>query len=153
MQAKGLGIENIESVHATVHALVPEPTAQLTPQTELEPRFSIFHGGGEGLVYRKCTPTQYEDRVVLDPAVISARDKIDAEDNKKLRAEEADTVVSFRDGTELKKHVKKAVGSPKARLTDQQLTAKFEEQCRPVLGKGTRATSEACWHVAGAKMW
>ena len=88
---------------------------------------------------------------MLNPAVINVRDKIEATDSAIVRPEEADFLVRFGDGTELKKHIENAVGSLKAPTTDEQLTAKFEKQCRHVLGKRMRAASDACWRVAEAR--
>lgn len=148
MNAAGLQPAEIESVHARVHPLVLELTGKRTPKDGLQGKFSVFHGGACGLLFGKATPSQYEDSVVQDETVIAIRDRIDAEIDTGLNADEAIVVVTMKDGKKLEKHVVHAVGSLEVPLDDKRLEEKFVDQCKAVLGpEGVKVASDALWKL------
>lgn len=151
MQAKGKKIEDIVSVFEAVHPLVIELTSKRTPSDGLQGKFSVFHGSAVGLLYGKAGPQQYADDVVTDPAVIEVRDKVDAEADEKLAADETKVTITFKDKTTLTKHVSHAIGSTEVPMSDSQLEEKFVDQCRPVLGDRSQAVSDQCWKIGDAK--
>jgi len=53
----------------------------------------------------------------------------------------------FEDGSKIEKHIAHAIGSTEVPMTEEQLTAKFVDQCRPVLGDRTQQVSDALWKV------
>jgi aconitate decarboxylase len=141
-------VDQIDKVHVMVHPLVLELTGKRTPQDGLQAKFSVYHGGACGLIFGKATPSQYDDAVVRDQEVIAVRDRIVAEVDSSLSADEAIAVVTLKDGTRLEKHVIHAVGSLEVPLDDKRLEDKFYDQCVGVLGaEDTKAASDALWSL------
>ncbi|KAE9374902.1 mmge/prpd family protein-like protein [Stipitochalara longipes BDJ] len=142
-----LKVEDIKEVKAKVHPLVLELTGKRRPKDGLEGKFSVFHGGAIGLIFGKGTPSQYEDEVVRDPAVMEVRDKIDCEADTTIAADETKIVLTMENGKVFEKHVKHAVGSIEVPMSDQMLQQKFEDQCTSVLGDEVKSASTKCWNV------
>jgi 2-methylcitrate dehydratase PrpD len=151
MSEKGADVRNIKSVYAKVHPLVLELTGKRKPRDGLEGKFSVFHGAAVGLIFGKGTPSQYEDGVVQDPNVIGIRDKVDAEADPSLGADEAILTVTMTDGTIFEKHVEHAVGSLEVPMDDNMLQTKFEDQCVGVLGEKVKVASDFCWQIEDLK--
>jgi len=147
MQQEGLNIQHIEAVRARVHPLVLELTGKKEPRDGLEGKFSVYHGAAIGLLYGKGTPSQYEDSVVLDKKVIEIREKVVADADEGLRADEAIVVVEMEGERRLASHVEHAVGSLEVPMSDDMLREKFEDQCKTVLGEGVKKASETCWGI------
>ena len=147
MKKQGLNVKNLKSVFAKVHPLVLELTGKRRPRDGLEGKFSVFHGAAIGLIYGKGTPSEYEDHVVQDLAVIAVRDKVDAEADKTLGADETKIILTMEDGKVLEKHVKHAVGSLEVPMNDQMLQQKFADQCFAVLGDRVKSASDALWNI------
>lgn len=147
MRRDDLDVKKIKSVFAKVHPLVLELTGKRKPKDGLEGKFSVFHGAAIGLIYGKGTPSEYEDKVVQDPAVIAIRDKVDAEADSSLGADEAKITLTMEDGKVLEKHVKHAVGSLEVPMDDKMLQQKFEDQCVAVLGDRVKLASDALWNM------
>lgn len=147
MMAQGLTVQDIKSIHAKVHPLVLELTGKRTPIDGLEGKFSVFHGGAIGLIYGKATPSQYEDQVVQNPSVIEVRDKVDAEADSSLGADETKILVTMQHGKTLERHVHHAVGSVEVPMDDVMLRQKFVDQCIGVLGDKAVAVSDTCWNI------
>lgn len=147
MRREGLEIEHIESVHAKVHPLVLELTGKKEPKDGLQGKFSVYHGGACGLIFGKATPGQYDDTVVQDPKVIAVRDRIHAEVDERLAADETKIVVTMKGGRCLEKHVEHAVGSMETPLDQTRLQDKFLDQCQQVLGGEVEAASKALWAI------
>jgi aconitate decarboxylase len=145
---KALDVGNIESVSLSVHPLVLELTGKKKPMDGLEGKFSVFHGGAVGLLFGAARPSQYDDKVVTDSSVVVMRDKIDAKADESLAADECFITVKFKDGTVLEKHVDHAVGSLGHPITNEQLTEKFLDQSKRVVGEeGPKRASDACWNL------
>ena len=151
IKEQGLNVKDIKVVKCKVHPLVLELTGKKTPQDGLQAKFSVYHGGAVGLVLGKAGPAQYADDVVTSNEITSIRDKIDATADEKLGADEAEILVEFQDGKELKKHVKHAIGSLEVPITNEQLQEKFLDQVSPVLGEeGAKMASETAWRLKDA---
>lgn len=147
MEKEGLKADDIESVHAKVHPLVLELTGKKEPKDGLQGKFSVYHGGACGLIFGKATPSQYDDAVVQDVKVIAVRDRIQADIDDSLAADETKIVVQFKGGRSLEKHVQHAVGSMEVPLDEQSLQEKFVDQCQRILGVDANAASDALWKV------
>ncbi|KAH7333089.1 mmge/prpd family protein-like protein [Rhexocercosporidium sp. MPI-PUGE-AT-0058] len=145
-----LDINDIQAVHAQVHPLVLELTGKRLPRDGLEAKFSVYHGAAIGLLFGKASLSEYEDVVVQDMEVITVRDKVDAEARPGVRPHEATVKVTMNNGTVLERKINHAVGSLEAPMDDEMLKRKFEDQCRPILGNGVKAASEACWNIETA---
>lgn len=150
IQSTGQKVEDIESIKEKVHPLVIELTSKRTPKDGLEGKFSVFHGSAVGLLYGKAGPAQYADEIVRDPAVISIRDKVKAQAEEGLNADEVIVEVTFADGQKLRRHIEHAIGSMQYPMNKAQLETKFLDQCLPILGERAKATSENCWQIHDA---
>jgi aconitate decarboxylase len=151
LRSSGQSFNDIASVHAKVHPLVLELTGKRTPTDELQAKFSVFHGASIGLIYGRGTPTEYEDLIVRDSAVIDLRDRVDATADEALGADETLITVTMRDDSTIVKHVQHSVGSTEVPLDDAMLDFKFKDQCKAVLGHRTEAVCEALWGVQGVE--
>lgn len=150
MKKHGLDIKDVKSVFAKVHPLVLELTGKRKPKDGLEGKFSVFHGAAIGLIYGKGTPSEYEDHIVQDLAVIAVRDKVDAEADSSLGADETKITLTMNDGKVLEKHVEHAVGSLEVPMDDEMLQQKFDDQCVGVLGDEVKAAGETLWNIENA---
>lgn len=138
----------MQSVHLTVHPLVLELTGKRNPKTGLEAKFSVYHGAAVGLLFGRAGLAQFTDDVATHPTVVHLRDKVDATSDASLRPDEARVRVDFGEGVASEKHVQHAVGSLEAPMTNEQLDAKFVEQCAPVLGEDiAKKSSDHCWRL------
>lgn len=152
LERAGLSVDQIVEVQAEVHPLVLELTGKTAPKDGLEGKFSVYHGGAIGLLFGKATPAQYEDEVVTDSRVVGARNRIKANVNKDLKADECHLTAFLRnesgENVTIQKHVSHAVGSLERPMTDAQLVQKFVDQCIPVLGQErAEKASQWCWDL------
>ncbi|KAF5644904.1 immune-responsive 1 [Fusarium sp. NRRL 52700] len=125
LTSEGHSPAEIESVTAQVHPLVLELTGKKTPKDGLEAKFSVYHSGACGLLLGRATPSEYEDDVVVDPAVISIRDRFTANINESIAADSAKVSVTLQSGDVFTKFVEHAVGSRGNPLSDEKLREKF----------------------------
>ncbi|KAF4334713.1 immune-responsive 1 [Fusarium beomiforme] len=137
----------IESVTVEVHPLVLELTGKKTPKDGLEAKFSVYHSGACGLLLGRATPSEYEDNVVLDPAVIAIRDRITANIDTSIAPDSAKVSVALRNGEVFTNHVEHAVGSRVNPLSDAKLKKKFIEGCKSVSMHDAEAVSQFCWEL------
>ncbi|KAG8670406.1 hypothetical protein FPOAC1_009820 [Fusarium poae] len=142
---QGHSPEQIESVTAEVHPLVLELTGKKTPKDGLEAKFSVYHSGACGLLLGRATPSEYEDDVVLDPAVIAIRDRIVAKIDTSITPDSARVSVILQNGQVFTNHVEHAVGSSSNPLSDTKLKEKFIDGCRSVGIRDAEAVSQKCW--------
>ncbi|CVL02605.1 related to immune-responsive protein 1 [Fusarium mangiferae] len=144
---RGHSPAQIESVKAQVHPLVLELTGKKTPREGLEAKFSVYHSGACGLLFGRATPSEYEDNVVLDPAVIAIRNRITANIDTSIAADAAKVTVSLQNGEIFTKHVDHAVGSRTNPLSDKNLRQKFMDGCNSVSIRYAEAVSRRCWEL------
>ncbi|KAF9766780.1 hypothetical protein IL306_000751 [Fusarium sp. DS 682] len=137
----------IESVTAEVHPLVLELTGKKTPKDGLEAKFSVYHSGACGLLLGRATPSEYEDNVVLGPAVIAIRDRITAKIDTSIAPDSAKVSVALQNGEVFTNHVEHAVGSRANPLSDAQLQEKFIDGCKSVSMRDAEAVSQWCWRL------
>ncbi|KAG6993109.1 hypothetical protein FocnCong_v019581 [Fusarium oxysporum f. sp. conglutinans] len=119
----------IESVTAQVHPLVLELTGKKTPKDGLE---------------AKATPSDYEDNIVLEHAVIAIRDRITAKIDTSIAADSARVTVALENGEVFMKYVEHAVGSRANPLCDTKLQEKFIDGCKSVSIRDAEAVSQRC---------
>ncbi|KAH7194014.1 mmge/prpd family protein-like protein [Fusarium flagelliforme] len=142
---EGHSSEQIESITAEVHPLVLELTGKKTPKDGLEAKFSVYHSGACGLLLGRATPSEYEDNVVLDPAIIAIRDRISAKIDTSIATDSAKVSVVLHNGDVFTKYVEHAVGSRANPLNDIKLKKKFIDGCKMVGIRNAEAISEYCW--------
>ncbi|KAF5532022.1 immune-responsive 1 [Fusarium mexicanum] len=141
---EGQNPAQIESVTAQVHPLVLELTGKKTPKDGLEAKFSVYHSGACGLLLGRATPSEYEDNVVLDPAIIAIRNRITANIDGSIAADSAKVSVVLQNGEVFTNYVEHAIGSRANPLSDEKMREKFIDgssatkhatsKCRPISG-------------------
>ncbi|RGP81345.1 hypothetical protein FLONG3_489 [Fusarium longipes] len=137
--------EQIESVVADIHPLVLELTGKKTPKDGLEAKFSVYHSGACGLVLGRATPSEYEDKVVSDPAIIAIRGRIVAKIDTRIAPDSARVTVVLQNGEVFTNHVEHAVGSRANPLSDMKLKKKFIDGCKSIGIQDVEAASQTCW--------
>ncbi|MBD3764290.1 MAG: MmgE/PrpD family protein [Rhodobacterales bacterium] len=143
-------VTQIDRVHLTTHPLVLELTGKRTPRTGLEGKFSVFHSAAFALLRGDGSPTAFTDEVVTLPEIVALRDRIDATADPACHEASVTIDVTFRDGTTLRKHVHRAIGSHDVPLTDAQIDAKFRDQAALVIGDAAaRALLALAWTTPG----
>ncbi|RFU34429.1 hypothetical protein B7463_g1951, partial [Scytalidium lignicola] len=150
MKRQGLDTKDIKSVKITVHPLVLELTGKRTPKDGLEAKFSVYHGAAIGLVFGKGTPSQYEDIIVQSTEVVTVRDRVDAEADQQLRADEAKIFLTTNSGKVLENHIQHALGSIEVPMTNKMLEEKFKDQCASILDDRLDVVSTALWNIEQA---
>jgi 2-methylcitrate dehydratase PrpD len=137
----------IGSVAAQAHPLVLELTGKKTPKDGLEAKFSVYHSGACGLLLGRVTSSDYEDNIVLEPAVIAIRDRTTAKIDTSIAADSARVTVALEDGEVFTKYVEHAVGSRADPLSDAKLQEKFIDGCKSVSIRDAEAVSQRCWEL------
>ncbi len=127
LRAQGLRPAGVEAITLRVHPRVAELTAIPKPQTGLEAKFSVQHSVAAALIDGRAGPRQYTDARVKDPAVVALRDRVRLTVEASSRLEEAEVVVTLRQGGEHSVHVPHTVGSLDYPLSDEQLDDKVRD--------------------------
>ena len=144
--AEGLTAERIRSVKLRVHPLVLELTGKVVPKTGLEGKFSVYHAAAVALLEGAGGEPQFSDRAVNDPAVVALRERVSAEIDPGIAADEA--YVTLSDGRILEMHVEHAIGSLARPMTDAGLDAKFRDLADPILGaEQAQRVLALCWDI------
>ena len=148
----GLKAGDIARIDLRVDPLVLELTGKRTPQTGLEGKFSVYHSCAAAIVYGAAGENEYGDKVVIDPTIITLRDKVTAVAEEDIREDEAYVKVTLNDGRVLEKHVEHAIGSLERPMTRADLIAKFDNLVRDVLPvKQADELRELCWQLESLK--
>ncbi|WP_206454976.1 MmgE/PrpD family protein [Aurantimonas marina] len=141
-------VGDIQSVKLTTHPLVLELTGKTSPKTGLEGKFSVYHAAASALIEGDGSPTAFTDEMVNRADIIALRDKVKAASDPSIHEASVTIDVTFTDGSTLRKHIERAIGSRERPLTDEQLDAKFTRQSELVVGEGqTRAILDAAWRI------
>lgn len=125
--------EQIAKVALKVHPLVLELTGKKAPKIGLEGKFSIYHSVAVAIVQGAAGERQYSDQAVLDPTVVSLRNRVIANIDPAIRPEQVDMTITLNDGRTLHKYIEHAIGSVEVPMTDQQLEAKFLDLAKDIL--------------------
>ncbi|THD84684.1 MmgE/PrpD family protein [Aliigemmobacter aestuarii] len=142
-------VQDIARVHLTTHPLVLELTGKRTPRTGLEGKFSVFHSAACALLRGDGAPTAFTDEVVTLPEIVDLRDRIEATADPACHEASVTIDVTFRDGSTLRRHVHRAIGSRDVPLTDAQIDTKFRNQAALVIGEeAAEALLARCWKTA-----
>lgn len=145
----GEKVREIAAVRLTTHPLVLELTGKTAPRTGLEGKFSVYHAAACALLKGDGGPTAFTDETVNDPEIVAVRDKVTATADPACHSASATIEIELEDGTSLKKHVERAIGSRDRPLTDAELEAKFLNQAKLVIGEDqSRALIARAWKLA-----
>jgi 2-methylcitrate dehydratase PrpD len=106
-----LTADQIQRIDLKVHPLVIELTGKKTPRTGLEGKFSVYHSVAVAIIDGAAGEKQYSDKAVQNPNVIALRDKVTATIDPNIKPEQVDMVITLKDGRQLHKYIKHAIGS------------------------------------------
>ena len=142
-------INNIKSIKAYVHYLVPELVGHKQhPTIGLEGKFSFHHSMAVGLLYGRATPLEYTDTMVKDSDVEKLRNIIECEIREDFTEEQAIVEVTYIDNTVAIVEIGSCSGSPENPLTDKQLTDKFNILVQETLGEQkTKQLLDLLWNL------
>ena len=121
----GLTPAAIERVDLQVNPLVLELTGKRTPSTGLEGKFSVFHACAVAIAEGAAGEKQFSDTVVLDPMIVSLRQRVHAKGAAEIPPEAVEIAIELRDGRHLRASVRHAIGSIERPMTDADLELKF----------------------------
>ncbi len=123
----GLQPADVRAVDLRVHRRVKELTGNPTPRLGLEGKFSVQHSVAVALLDGRAGPVQYSDERVRARDSIEPAERVTLAVDDGLRMDEAHVKVILKDGSEQSLHVKHALGSLEAPITDEQLQDKVND--------------------------
>jgi 2-methylcitrate dehydratase PrpD len=123
----------IDRIDLTIDPIVLELTANRTPRTGLEGKFSVYYAAAIGIVAGQAGEAEFSDAMVRDPVVMALRDRVDAVVDPSIAKDQARVAIRLKDGRALERFVEHAVGSVANPMTDVQLEAKFVALARGIL--------------------
>lgn len=145
-------VNQIESVKLVTHPLVLELTGKKSPQTGLEGKFSVYHSAACALLRGDGSPTAFTDEVVKMADIVELRDRVSARADTECHEASVDIDIEFKDGTKIRKHVERAIGSSDMPLSDQQVSEKFTDQSALVIGReSAEKLLEISWGLEALK--
>jgi len=148
----GLKPEQIASIEARVHPLVPELMNRPGPRVGLEGKFSFQHCAAAALVDGAGHHAQFSDAKVADPIIAAVRAKVSATVDAAVNEDEVYVSITLIDGTKLATHVEHATGSPENPMSDEALRAKFDTLTAEVFDAGRSAALwDAVWTLDRAE--
>lgn len=143
-----LTANQIDTVELHANPLVLSLMGKTDPQTGLEGKFSIYHCIAVGLIYGAAGERQFQDSIVLNPAVIALRKRVTVRTDAAVMPQKSDLTVKLKDGRVLIKHIENAIGSVENPMSDAALEAKFKDLAQGILpADQTAKLIELCWNV------
>jgi len=140
--------KTIRKVSLMVHPLCLDLTGRRSPRNAVEATFSVYHWVAVSLIDRRISIRQFDDSRVVDPEVLSLRDRVEATVNKEFARDEALVRITLEDGRILEQHVDHALGSIERPMDDSMLTEKLHDLADDVIGKRAADTlAEKCWDI------
>ena len=142
-------VGQIASVDLKTHPLVLELTGKIAPKTGLEGKFSVYHAAACALLHGDGAPTAFTDEVVNLPELVALRQKVRATADPAIHEASVEIRVTFEDGSSIEKHVERAIGSRERPLSDDEVSEKFANQAKLVVGeKRTGEILKTAWRIA-----
>lgn len=140
--------EEVRAVSVKVHPLVLELTGKKAPQRGLEGKFSVYHSAAVALIHGAAGEQQYSDDCVVDPAVVTLRNRVTAAVADDLHEDQARIAIEMTDGRTLEMFVEHAIGSIARPMSDGDLESKFRGLAGGILVRAqTERLLELCWNV------
>lgn len=147
----GIDAVHVETFDVAVEALAT-PEKWDTDLTRETADHSIPYSVAAAIVDGEVTPAQYAEDRLRAPEIHAVMDRITVEENEDLTAHRRDhprhipsiTRITV-DGTEYSTRVDSPLGHPERPMSDEQVRAKFEDNCRPLLSATqVEAALDAC---------
>ncbi len=120
------------------------------PQNELQAHVSLYHWTAAALIRGVARIEELQDPTVQDPAIMAFQDKVEAAGDPAVAADAAVVTITLKDGRSHTCRIDHCIGSASNPMTDAQLTVKFTDLARPIIGAArTRQLMDRCWSVEG----
>ena len=146
--AHDLKPDQIASIAARVHPLVPELMGRAEPRVGLEGKFSFRHCAAAALVDGAGHDAQFTDAKVRDPVIAAVRAKVTATVDHAVREDEVYVTITLNDGKRHEIHIEHATGSPENPMSDGVLRAKYDALAREVFpAERADALWRAVWEL------
>src|SRR3546814_9546140 len=118
------------------------------PRWGLVGKVCVYHAVACAWLLGDGAPTVFTDAVVSRPEVVALRDRVTAVADPGCHEAAVTIEVTFEDGSTLKKHVERAIGSRERPLSNEQLETKFMNQAKLVIGEAeARALLDLAWAI------
>jgi 2-methylcitrate dehydratase PrpD len=143
-RAHGLTPDQVASIEARVHPLVPELMGKVEPRVGLEGKFSFRHCAAAALVDGAGHDAQFTNEKVRDPVIAAVRSRVSATVDPNVEEDEVYVTITLNDGTRHEIHIEHATGSPENPMSDEVLRAKYDALAREVL---TAERADALWQA------
>ncbi|MBC7778926.1 MAG: MmgE/PrpD family protein [Proteobacteria bacterium] len=146
--APGFALERVTRIGGRVNPLTIRLESRPAPRSGLEGRLSFQHAMAAALVDGECTPRQFTDERVDDPAIASLRGRIAVDADPAVAQDQCEVTLTLSDGRALTTRVVAASGSLGNPMTDAQLDGKFRALAGTVLAR-TRVERllDTLWHL------
>lgn len=141
----GIRGEDIQAVELRVAPLVKDLCNKQFITTDLEGKFSIYHGAAMGLVRGKGGHAEFTTEAVNDPALRRVRELAVATGDPSVSEDGAIVDVMLRNGRKVHITLQHSLGNLQRPLTDGQLEAKFRDQAGVITPRQADAAIAACW--------
>jgi 2-methylcitrate dehydratase PrpD len=142
--AHNLKPDQVASIEARVHPLVPELMGRAEPRVGLEGKFSFRHCAAAALVDGAGHDAQFSDAKVKDPIIAAVRAKVSATVDPAVNEDEVYVTITLKDGKRHEIHIEHATGSPENPMSDVVLRAKYDALAREVF---TADRADALWNA------
>jgi 2-methylcitrate dehydratase PrpD len=141
-------VSKVTSVDLVAHPLVLELTGKKAPKTGLESKFSVYHAAATALLKGDGSPSAFTDEVVLNPAIIALRGKVNVVVDPAMHEAAVRITVTLEDGRRIERFIERTIGSMERPLSDKELSAKFHDQAAPILGPtATQRLIDLAWGI------
>jgi 2-methylcitrate dehydratase PrpD len=128
-----LSADQIDRIDMRVNPLVLELTGKTAPRDGLESKFSVYHATAVAIIQGAGGERQFSDAAATDGAVVALRARVRPQSDVLVKAEQADVIITLKDGRILRKHVEHAIGSLERPMSDADLAHKFLGLARDII--------------------
>jgi 2-methylcitrate dehydratase PrpD len=146
--AHGLKADEIARIEMVVSPGAIALCDRRHPKDEFEGQVSLYHWVASAFVRGRAGSADGTDAVIRDPAMRAFRERIFATASPAMPIDGVDMAVKLADGRTISLSLRDCIGSKGRPMTDDQLTAKFEQSAASVLSADTmRRVIADCWRL------
>ncbi len=147
-RAHALLPDDIARIELKVWPTVLELTANPSPGTGLEGKFSIYHAAAAAIVYEAAGEAQFSDAAVRDPAVVALRERVSIQPDGAMGRTRSLVAIVLTDGRSVSTFVQHALGTLERPMSDRDLEAKFRGLVAGILDtRQADALIRLCWSL------
>jgi len=148
LAGQGVAPDDIVEIVLHVHPLVVELTGKPSPATGLEAKFSVFHCAAATLLDGTSRHSHFSQACVADARIAALRDRVRAQVQDQMRADEARVIVALRDGSRREAYVAHARGSLARPMSEDDLSGKFRALAAEALpADRIEPALRQCWAI------